>query len=306
MPEYAFQPRITMSLPPPPKPIKSIQSLSMLDMHKLFFENTLPKEEMHPHPQEMIQEDSPGDVVSPPSDMIFQFHKIRSSISLYQTEFEQTRKVRFEEALHPIFAEKLYQHILRMPDHIWSVACGIRNIKYEKKLHPTLAKRNQDNINEANKTFGKGEFSYVFNRAMNNVPGEISQFEMMMRTILNSDMMKKILSEITGLEITILKTMFLSRYRSGHFLSPHSDKGNGKIAFVINLTKNWLPQYGGNLHFLSEDRTKIIETWTPAFNNMVIFYVPPEHEKDTGMPHFVGHVNPQVKFSRYAITGWYD
>jgi Rps23 Pro-64 3,4-dihydroxylase Tpa1-like proline 4-hydroxylase len=310
--ELTFQPRITMSLPPPPKATKSIQSLSMLDMHHLFFENQISKNDKdgnfvsHPHPTEMVQEDVQEDIPTPPSDMILQFAKIRSKVSLYRNEFETTRKVRMEEVLHPLFAEKLYQHIVRMPDPVWSVACGIRNIKYEKKLHPTLAKRNQDNINEANKTFGKGEFSYVFHRAMNNVIGEISQFETMMRTILNSQMMKQLLSEMTGLEITTLKTMFLSRYRAGHFLSPHSDKGNGKIAFVINLTKNWLPQYGGNLHFLSEDRTKIIETWTPAFNNMVIFHVPPEHEKDVGMPHFVGHVNPQIKFSRYAITGWYD
>jgi Rps23 Pro-64 3,4-dihydroxylase Tpa1-like proline 4-hydroxylase len=305
-------PRITMTLPPPPKPTKSIQSLSMLDMHQLFFENKFSKNGQegnfvtHPHPKEVIQEDIKEDSPSPPTDLIFQFQSVKSNLSMFQHEFQTKRKVKIDEALHPVFANKLYHHILTMPDHQWSVACGIRNIKYEKKLHPTLAKRNQDNINEANKTFGKGEFSYVFHRAMNNVAGEISQYEMMMRTILNSDMMKQLLSDITGLEIKTLKTMFLSRYRAGHFLSPHSDKGNGKIAFVINLSKNWLPQYGGCLHFLSEDRSKIIETWTPAFNNMVIFYVPPEHETDLGMPHYVGHVSPQVKYSRYAITGWYD
>ncbi len=193
-----------------------------------------------------------------------------------------------------------------MPESHWSVACGIRNTKYEKKIIPQNMKRNQDNINEANRTFSKGEFSYVFHRSMNNTYGEISQYETIMRNILNSPEFIKLLCDITQLPITKLNTMFLSRYRSGHFLSAHSDKGNGKIAFVINLSKNWLPTYGGNLHFLSEDRKSIIETWTPAFNNMVIFYVPPEEDIDCGMPHFVGHVNPGVKMSRYAITGWYD
>ena len=195
--ELSFQPRITMSLPPPPKPSKSIQSLSMLDMHNLFFENTTSKDTkniFHPHPQELIQEDVKEDTPIPPSDLIFQFQQVKTKIDTYRHEFQTTRKIRIENALHERFADKLYQHILRMPDSLWSVACGIRNIKYEKKLLPTLAKRNQDNINEANKTFGKGEFSYVFNRAMNHVPGEISQFEMMIRTILNSDMMKQLLA----------------------------------------------------------------------------------------------------------------
>lgn len=242
----------------------------------------------------------------PQRDLIIQYSIIESSLSALQQEFQTTRKVKISSLLHEMFAEKLYQHILRMPDNQWYVACGIRNIKYEKKLLPMYQKKNQDNINEANKTFGKGEFSYTFHRAMNNVQNEISQFELILRNVLGSQEFMQLLSKITQLPITQLNTMFLSRYRSGQFLSPHSDKGNGKIAYVINLTKNWLPQYGGNLHFLSEDRKRIIETWTPEFNNMVIFYVPPEEEKDCGMPHFVGHVAPNVKNTRYAITGWYS
>jgi Rps23 Pro-64 3,4-dihydroxylase Tpa1-like proline 4-hydroxylase len=237
---------------------------------------------------------------------VFQFVSIHNNLLDYQQEFLTTRKVKIDRVLNEKFAESLYLHLLRMPENQFYTACGIRNIKYKNKNIPNFIKKNQENVNEANRTFGRGEFSYHFHRGMNNNAGEITSFETILRTILNSTLMKDLLSKITGLEITQLSTMFLSRYRSGHFLSPHSDKGNGKIAFVINLTKNWLPQYGGNLHFLSEDRTKIIETWTPAFNNMVIFNVPPEEEKDCGMPHFVGHVAPNVKYSRYAITGWYS
>ncbi len=264
--------RPTPSLPPPPPKQDSIHKTELDDSH-----NT-----------------------------VFQFVSIHNNLLDYQQEFLTTRKVKIDRVLNEKFAESLYQHLFRMPENQFYTACGIRNIKYKNKNIPNFMKKNQDNINEANRTFGRGEFSYHFHRGMNNVAGEITSFETILRTILNSTLMKDLLSKITGLEITQLNTMFLSRYRSGHFLSPHSDKGNGKIAFVINLTKNWLPQYGGNLHFLSEDRTKIIETWTPAFNNMVIFYVPPEEEKDCGMPHFVGHVAPNVKYSRYAITGWYS
>ncbi len=239
-------------------------------------------------------------------DKIYNYSKITDNMERYKSDFQKTYKIKIDNFLNEQFAEHLYNYIVRIPENQLYIACGIRNTKYEKKLLPLNYRRNQDNINEANKTFAKGEFSYVFHRGMNNVAGEISQMELIMRTLLNSSEFKELLSKLTGLEITNLNTMFLSKYKSGHFLSPHSDKGNGKIAFVINLTKNWMPQYGGNLHFLSEDRKSIVETWTPAFNNMVIFYVPPDLQENIGLPHFVGHVNPGLKISRYAITGWYS
>ncbi len=240
------------------------------------------------------------------NNALCKFADLNNNIEFFKNEFKLKRKVKINNFFQERFVDSLYNFIVRMPETQFSTACGIRNIKYIKKNISSNLKGNMDNVNEANKTFSKGEFSYVFHRGMNNTPGEISFMETLIRTFLNSVEFKEFLCQITGLEISVLNTMFLSKYKSGHFLSPHSDKGNGKIAFVINLTKNWLPQYGGNLHFLSEDRSTIIETWTPAFNNMVIFYVPPEEERDVGMPHFVGHVAPGLKHSRYAITGWYS
>lgn len=305
--ENQHMPKFGFPLPPPPPVLRS----QMKNLHILNLESMLspPKEEEKNQEidnlvQTLLQETSTIDPKI--KDTIIMYSMIESKKKELLESFQKTHKLKIEQLLNERFAESLYQHIIRIPDTKLNVACGIRNTKYEKKMIPTLQKRNQDNINEANKTFSKGEFSYVFHRGMNNTPGEITQFESMLRLVLNSDEFKKTLSDITGLEITLLNTMFLSKYKSGHFLSPHSDKGNGKIAFVINLTKGWMPHYGGNLHFLSEDRTKIVETWTPTFNNMVIFYVPPDKDELFGLPHFVGHVAPGLKISRYAITGWYS
>ena len=81
-----------------------------------------------------------------------------------------------------------------------------------------------------------------------------------------------------------------------------SDKGNGKIAFVLNLSKFWKPQYGGILHFLDEERKNIIDSYVPDFNNLILFEVPEDHDR----PHFVSHIATNIKHSRYAITGWYN
>ena len=134
---------------------------------------------------------------------------------------------------------------------------------------------------------------------MNNK--NLSYYEFKLRDKLNSAEFINALNEITNLNLTKCNTMFLSKYKSGHFLAPHSDKGNGTLAFVLYLTKNWKPHYGGNLHFMNDERTEITSSHTPSFNNMVIFEVP----KDIGISHYIGHVAPNVKHIRYAITGWF-
>ena len=108
------------------------------------------------------------------------------------------------------------------------------------------------------------------------------------------------LNNITSLNLSKLNTLFLSKYKGGNFLSPHSDRGNGKLAFVLNLTKNWKPQYGGILHFMNNDKTEIIESFMPLFNNLMLFEVP-----ENGIPHFVSHVVPYLRYERYSITGWF-
>jgi Rps23 Pro-64 3,4-dihydroxylase Tpa1-like proline 4-hydroxylase len=110
-----------------------------------------------------------------------------------------------------------------------------------------------------------------------------------------------LLNNISGMSLTKLSTLFMSKYRSGHFLSPHSDKGNGRLAFVISLSKDWMPQYGGLLHFLSQDRTQIVNTVCPVFNNMLIFKV-----DDIEKPHYVSHVASNVLFNRISISGWFE
>ena len=121
--------------------------------------------------------------------------------------------------------------------------------------------------------------------------------------ILNSKYFIDYINKITKnkFNITYLRSVFISKYKSGHFLSPHSDKNNGKIGFVINLSRNWKPYYGGNLNFLDDERQNIIHSITPSFNNILVFEIP-----DDGIPHFVSHIAPNIKNVRFAISGWFS
>ena len=211
--------------------------------------------------------------------------------------FQEKRRIKIDNILKNEFAELLYKQAFFEKN--WVLSSGINKIKYEKPDNAQNQKANNLQIKNVGGAFGKNEFSYVFYRTMNNVRPQFPEF--ILRKIMGSHQFIDFLNSITGLDLKVLNTLFMSKYKSGNFLSPHSDKGNGKLAFVINLSKNWKPQYGGNLHFLNDDRTEIIDTFVPEFNNLVLFYVP---EPD-GIPHYVSHVVQNVQQSRFAISGWF-
>jgi len=214
------------------------------------------------------------------------------------SEFEYKHKVIIPNIFSSSFAELIARYA--QFEKNWVLASGIDKSRFDNAINPGNQKRNDQIGADVNKAFSQDRFSYIFHRAMNN--RNPSMIENDIRQALGSSAFINYLNEITGLNLTKLTTLFMSRYRSGHFLSPHSDTGNGKIAFVISLSKNWLPQYGGLLHFLSDDRTEIVETYCPKFNHMVIFQV----DENNKHPHFVSHVAPNVQHNRISIVGWFD
>jgi len=89
-----------------------------------------------------------------------------------------------------------------------------------------------------------------------------------------------------------------TRYRAGHFLTRHQDKDKNEdraYAYVIGLTKNWRPDWGGLLQF-EDDNGNVTQTLTPQWNSISIFKVPQSHT--------VSLVAPYATEDRLAITGW--
>ena len=215
----------------------------------------------------------------------------------YKNIFEKNKKVKIENLLITKVAEILFKHALTEKN--WILSTGHDATKYEKRINKQFEKANAIQIKKIQDKFKNDHFSYIFLRSMNNI--KPSFLEYTLRKNMGSEEFIHYLNKITNLNLTKLNTLFLSKYKGGNFLSPHSDNGNGKLAFVLNLTKNWKPQYGGILHFMNDTKTEIVESFTPLFNNFMLFEVP-----EGGIPHFVSHVVPYVKQERYSITGWYE
>ncbi len=112
--------------------------------------------------------------------------------------------------------------------------------------------------------------------------------------------------EFLGLGRTILGQPAVNKaealatlYAPGHFLTrhlDHGDKGERRAAYVIGLSKDWQPDWGGLLLFLNP-KNDVAEGFLPRFNVITIF--------DTKFIHTVTQVSTFAGAGRYSIAGWF-
>ena len=115
---------------------------------------------------------------------------------------------------------------------------------------------------------------------------------------LNSDIFLGLVKSVTGATDVVRADAQATRYIPGSFLRKHNDlnsEGTRRVAYVLNLTKDWQADWGGLLQFL-DDTGRVEETYFPLFNSLTLFEVP--------MWHNVSYVAPAAPRGRYAITGW--
>lgn len=90
-----------------------------------------------------------------------------------------------------------------------------------------------------------------------------------------------------------------TRYRPGHFLRQHTDEdaSEGRLyAYVMNLSRDWKPDWGGLLQFVGADG-RVVDTFLPRWNTLSVFAVPADH--------VVTMVMPWAEQDRLSITGWW-
>jgi SM-20-related protein len=115
---------------------------------------------------------------------------------------------------------------------------------------------------------------------------------------LNSPRFLAAMRRLTGRPDIAFADAQATRYAPGQFLHVHDDLDAGKkriAAYVLNLTPEWSPEWGGILHFMDEDG-HVAEGYVPRFNALNVFEV--------GIRHFVSYVAPYARFPRLSVTGW--
>ena len=239
----------------------------------------------------------------------------------YTKELQETGSVTIDNFLTEESANFLYRYFSQeMNDTEWwsaSYPTGFAKDADTRNL-PENQEKILDEKQRAINAYIRGDFAYHFYRTFDNHVTECECTECKFRAWLLSPEMIKFFHEVSGETYTSYNATFASKYSDGCFLAPHTDQWKGDIGFVLQLTKNWWPQWGGLLHFLDETtkmnsfndtilkvahkQPKVVaETRVPQFNSLTLFYLP----EQSGRWHYVSHVNPGVKQSRIAYSGWF-
>lgn len=217
--------------------------------------------------------------------------------------FRQKSRIQIHDVLLADIAEKLYQCLAH------EVPWGIAYIEGEKSV---LLKSEQvagftptdwtalNNAVQARALQGKFQFIYG-SYMMITAYKEKRDPQLMLHSmveLINSPPFLSLLRIITGIHDIVKADAQATRYIPGNFLTKHNDiadNQNRKIAYVLNLTKDWQADWGGLLQFM-DDSGMITDTYAPVFNSLSLFRVP--------MWHHVSYVSPFATHARYAITGW--
>jgi len=232
---------------------------------------------------------------------------INPSVNLesIKEEFEKNKVVVIQDFLKGEIAEDLYSWFSEeMPSEWWDVS----TFPQKSEKGPSFVRNTDENYEliRSNyeyslQAFAEGKFAYNFYRTKDNHFDDCSCTECNLRKWLVQSECLDFISTATGTKYTDSDEVFAACYGIGDYLSPHVDSPNGTLGFVYQLTKNWLPEYGGLLHFMDDERQIVERIEVPTFNTLTLFHLP----ENKGKWHFVSPVSPGTPELRFTYTGWF-
>jgi Rps23 Pro-64 3,4-dihydroxylase Tpa1-like proline 4-hydroxylase len=121
---------------------------------------------------------------------------------------------------------------------------------------------------------------------------------------LNDAPILELVRAISGIAAIFRADAQATLFLPGQFLGLHDDGDEGRegdggrrVAYVLNLTPGWHPDWGGYLNFFGDTDDDIVEGLAPRFNSLNLFRVPQRHQ--------VSFVPNWAPAQRFAITGWF-
>lgn len=116
---------------------------------------------------------------------------------------------------------------------------------------------------------------------------------------VNSDAVTGLVRHVTGFDDLVKADAQATCYTRNQFLFLHTDshvQEGWRVAYVLNMCKDWKEDFGGYLLFFDEDGN-VTQGFKPAFNTLNMFAVPQRHS--------VSYVPNFAPPGRYALTGWF-
>jgi Rps23 Pro-64 3,4-dihydroxylase Tpa1-like proline 4-hydroxylase len=220
-------------------------------------------------------------------------------------KFLEHKTIVIEDFLSKESADLLYNFFTKkMPEDWWYTSMrASKTISYNKISLTRRLPKNLKKIKESypliQKALASGRFAYIFDRTSSHAKG-CKCVKCRYERFISSPAVLEFFNYITEEPCMKRGEFFASRFTTGQFLGPHHDINKGKIGMVYSLTKDWRPEYGGNLYILKKDYKTIQKVVVSTFNRLALFSIPAQN----GIPHFVSQVASEVVVPRLSITGW--
>ncbi len=214
--------------------------------------------------------------------------------------FAEDQRVRIDQVLDPSFAQEVESCLKQsVPfDYIFHRQ-GLDYVVSEQKMaRMTIPAREklQSELSEL-ATQGIG-FLYAGYRMEGQNLSVAPPILKRLFEVVNSELLEKISTISDCPDIKDANGQF-TRLTRGHYLTRHSDNVKAerrRLAYVLNFTQTWHPDWGGLLQFYENDGTPQ-DAWAPQFNSLALF--------DVRHVHSVTYVAPHAAAPRFALTGWY-
>lgn len=228
--------------------------------------------------------------------------KINKKINF--ADYSETLQNKGRVQIHNFFATDTAEqlHNIVHQHSPWYLAYNEFNNFYEssyeevKKLPPDVKKQFMDGFYQR----ARSHFQYVFKQYYITQAiklGEDSQLNFMEKYVNSAPFLDIMRTLANDKNINWVDT-FASAYEPGHFLTRHDDvhqKNDRVLAYTVGMTKDWNPNWGGNLVFYDDDNN-ITEGFIPRFNTLSVFTIPQQHA--------VQFVAPFAEKDRVSLLGW--
>jgi SM-20-related protein len=221
--------------------------------------------------------------------------------------FASHGRVHVPDLLSPPSAQALAQHLEASPPWVLVFNHGDKLYELDAAMQRSLGEQRLATLVLAAQNSGRDAFQYLYETV--RVPDAASERDAQaaagnvlarFAAFLNGTAFLTFARAVTaGAGITWADSQ-ATCYRRGHFLTTHDDAVDGKqrvAAYVVNLTRHWRAEWGGQLQFLGPDG-HVAEAFVPRFNSLNLLRVP--------QPHLVSAVAPLAgsQAQRLSVTGW--
>jgi Rps23 Pro-64 3,4-dihydroxylase Tpa1-like proline 4-hydroxylase len=217
--------------------------------------------------------------------------------------YAATGIVQIQPFLAEADANRLASHLQQRDDWTLSIKSGAKGtLDFGRAVREQFGPAKIESFIKFAHPEDESQFRFAYEKIV-AVEGEAEQKERdsvlaEFATFMSSSPVLDMFRDVTGSSEIDFADVQATRYTAGHFLTKHHDKKSGSrriAAYVLGLTDDWLPEWGGLLLF--HDRAgDVAQGFTPKMNTLSLFSVPQDHS--------VSAIVPYCSRPRLSLTGW--